>query len=794
MNQENEYLYFKNEIFPPLPFDIKLSLERVYQYWESKAENGNISEQILAKSILEGVAHLPELRNPTSDLQFIEEHSTEISSLLSAIFPDILTNNEIKAASLPFFPVLFNRTNRLKEILSKAPADYKLFLKGVDFDEIYMLASSFLLAVFYRTPINMKRPLYFDIPDSSTGIMRHYRVMINGDFSSIKPKENHNPLSPEDIQLLIDHSHDIELWKKMIPPGTFVYEGLAIITLFDQTEEEALSELKQLLLTNNALKDEATLNKLQEQLAQYLGIDGVELGFEAFDQEGNSIKTLYGAARPSKLLGETFESDVEECFCSYSSDLLLNKRDSFSVSNVKDVEWAPSQFVQRMEHAGVGSFIVAPLKYDDRIIAFIELTSKHKGVLNSMVANKLKNVLAMFTVAVSRSIDLHETQLEAIIQDKFTSIHPTVTWKFFKAAEKIYQQQAPGKSPELEDISFQDVYPLYGQFDIRGSSEARNVSIQADLLDQLNLADDVLRQAMAKNKLPIYQQLLYRIDQYRLGLNQAIHAGDEVKILDFIKRELDPVFDFLEKHQEEQANVRRYRDSLNKELGVIYNRRKDYERSVTMINERISEYVEQQQVLAQKMFPHYFEKYKTDGVEYNAYIGQSLVQTENYHPLYLKNLRLWQLLITCGVENIHNTYKHELPVPLGITSLILAHSNPLAIRFRMDEKRFDVDGAYNIRYEILKKRIDKAYIKDTTERLTQPGKLAIIYSQDWEAEEYLQYIQYLQSIDYLDQNVERVELQDLQGTTGLQAFRVGFKYEVSPDELIKQMMQEVSAS
>ncbi len=43
--------------------------------------------------------------------------------------------------------------------------------------------------------------------------------------------------------------------------------------------------------------------------------------------------------------------------------------------------------------------------------------------------------------------------------------------------------------------------------------------------------------------------------------------------------------------------------------------------------------------------------------------------------------------------------------------MLLVHSNPLAIRFRIDEKRFDVDGAYNARYEIIKKRVDKANIK-----------------------------------------------------------------------------------
>jgi hypothetical protein len=38
---------------------------------------------------------------------------------------------------------------------------------------------------------------------------------------------------------------------------------------------------------------------------------------------------------------------------------------------------------------------------------------------------------------------------------------------------------------------------------------------------------------------------------------------------------------------------------------------------------------------------------------------------------------------------------------LQVAHLILSQSTPLAIRFRTDEKRFDVDGAYNARYEIV---------------------------------------------------------------------------------------------
>ena len=94
----------------------------------------------------------------------------------------------------------------------------------------------------------------------------------------------------------------------------------------------------------------------------------------------------------------------------------------------------------------------------------------------------------------------------------------------------------------------------------------------------------------------------------------------------------------------------------------------------------------------------------------------------------------------------------------------------------MDEKQFDVDGAYNIRYEIIKKRIDKANIKGTDERLTVPGKISIVYSQDKDAVEYMKYIKYLQSKNFLGK-VEKLELEDLQGVYGLKALRAEVIYQ-----------------
>jgi len=104
------------------------------------------------------------------------------------------------------------------------------------------------------------------------------------------------------------------------------------------------------------------------------------------------------------------------------------------------------------------------------------------------------------------------------------------------------------------------------------------------------------------------------------------------------------------------------------------------------------------------------------------------------------------------------------------TQLILLHAAPIEVTFRTDEKRFDVEGSYNIRYQIIKKRIDKVKIKDSTERLTKPGTVSLVYLTENDLLGYQELFQAMlhnkkiSAINYLD-------LEDLQGVSGLKAVR-----------------------
>ena len=132
--------------------------------------------------------------------------------------------------------------------------------------------------------------------------------------------------------------------------------------------------------------------------------------------------------------------------------------------------------------------------------------------------------------------------------------------------------------------------------------------------------------------------------------------------------------------------------------------------------------------------------------------------------------------VMCEMENVYYNYQHQYPKALDVASMILVFNQPLTIRFRTDEKHFDVDGTYNARYEVVKKRVDKANIKGTDQRITQKGKLTIVYSQQEDEVEYLQYVKFLQAKKRLANNLEILELEDLQGVTGLKAIRVDILY------------------
>ena len=756
----------------PFPFSSVLSLKLLVEYWENRIESGNVP---FSDQLLEQIRLAPELKQPITDASVLEKHKHLIDFLMSAVTAPAQTDKELTAATVPFQFVPFYQTNQFQRTIDLRSLETaaSVNIPGNDLSVGKSIhACLLILQQFYKAPINFDKPILLTIKHPVNGLDKVYKIDIGRQFFEIISKKQLKPIDSGIIKFLTEKVYDVDLWLQYIRPEDFEFRGFMILRMIDVTEQEMVSSIKYDLLEKNAVSRKQTFTTIQHKLRSIFGMPEIRLGLAYVDSDDKMILSTDEATDCWRSLAE---NDEAGCNCgNYHGSVYERSWMEKRYITVEDLQSYP--FKSPVEDAllskGINSILLAPLVYEGETIGMLELASPTAGELNPVAAHKVESILPMFAAAVKRAKEETITEVRAIIQEECTNIHPVVQWRFLEAGKKVLEKRARGESAVFEDIVFKDVYPLFGMADVRNSSLERTLAIQEDLSHNIEMVNDLLRKIQRDRKLPILDETLFKTDALLQKIKSGLASGDENSALDFLKREIHPFLTLFEEEPEFSQDIAEYKAHLDPAFGVVYNKRRDFESSLAMINSMISNYLAEAQVTAQEMFPHYFEKYQTDGIEYTMYLGSGLTRERKFNRFFLKNFRLWQLLTSCEIEKRMEQLRPQLKTNLDITQLILVHDQPLSIRFRPDEKQFDVDGAYDIRYEIIKKRIDKATVRDTGERLTQPGKIAVIYNQQKVQEEYKRYFDYLASRQIISGSVEELELEELPGATGLRALRV----------------------
>jgi hypothetical protein len=755
------------------PFKSVLNLRLLVEYWEEAIHSGSVPA--FGKPLLEQINLAPELKQPIHDLAVLDKHKELLNFLMTAVISPANQDIELSAATFPFQFQAFYSTRAFRKTIDFETLSNKAEVNIPVNDMVAgktVHACLLILQKYYNVDITIDKPILFTIRDEKTGLDKVYKVEIGKQFSEIVCNTTPDPIDPKIIKFLTEKVYDVDLWLKYIHPEDFEFHGFMIFRLVDVTEQEMLSSIKYDLLEKNAVTKQENFVAIQHKLRSIFGMPEIRLGLAYFDSNNNIV--LSNGDDESACWSSLVEFKEHIELCDYSGSIYERSWMEKRYITIEDLQAYPfkSKIEEMLLQKGIRNILLAPLKDGEETIGMLEVSSTIPGRLNPISANKVENALPMFSAAVKRVKEEMAMEVRAIIQEECTNVHPSVQWRFFEAGNNLLHKRRRGEHAVLEEISFKDVYPLFGLADVRNSSQERTSAIQKDLQQNLKLAKDLLQKLYASKHLPLLEEVIYKTEKHQEKINHGLASGDESNVLEFLKQEINPLLAHFEKDEHFGELVSSYRENLDPQFGVVYKRRKAFEESLGLINKTISTYLDDAQRKAQEMFPHYFEKYQTDGVEFTLYVGSSLTKGKTFDPFYLKNFRLWQLMVMCEIDLKIEDLKLRLKNKLEITQLLLVQDQPLSIRFRPDEKQFDVDGAYDIRYEIVKKRIDKAYIKNTGERLTQPGKIAIVYNQAKIEDEYRRYFDYLSARKIITGEVEELELEELPGATGLKAFRI----------------------
>ena len=755
--------------FNTFPYTSLLSFAPLIKFWKNKTNSRDHGTALLAREIIQQLDSALDLLTPVRDVSLLTKHKPFIDLLMSGFFAFAQRDQQMAQAVRPFSLEGVYRTNRFTKFLknNRLSIVNNKDVQSIRQDAI-VRAGCMILNTFYGQKFPLKDPYIFTARADDTFVETHYKAALNLDYLEIKKKRALPPLSEEEIFELISNFDKPELWLEKIPPTHFEFHGLVAVYLVDVTEEEAMSRIREFLLQRDAVLEENTIAQMEDLLSSFFNIPGLRLGLTEYNPAELSGSTDTFTIRQHLLKKDFSKLKIIQYEQSVYYQAVQNQNENIfqNISKVKEKTPLEEQLIKD----GIQSIYITPLERSSgEIFGILELGAPGPYAVNSFTRIKIREIQPLFRAALSRKVDEINNAIGAIIRKKYTNIHPTVEWRFLEEANRILS----GETVEPEPIVFKNVYPLYGQADVVGSTMQRNRAIQVDMMENWQKLLVMLRLAEKYGAPEKNNTLIRLVEEIQLGHETVFTPDEELESRELINSVIHPHLQKLKsKYPKLVEYWEQYHELIDPELGIITTRRKHFENSMLKINQTIVDFLDKEEVAMQRVLPHYFERYQTDGISYDLFLGNALLKTKSFEIQQLETFRLWQLKSMCELTRRIASLQSELFHRMTTAQLILVYSFPMTIRFRMDEKKFDVDGNENVRYALLKKRIDKALIQGTANRLTLPGKVAIVYSQDKDRLEYQKYFEYLIKKRIIEPELEDLELASLQGIKGLKAVRI----------------------
>lgn len=644
-------------------------------------------------------------------------------------------------------------------------------------NEILSMFYAFVLERLYGLSSTWQFDLIHTTKETS-GLNKFYKIQIDPTFVNINIKGALPSLEHLRLQDEFMKSLDVKLLKELLPIEQFQMEGFSILRVLDVTKQQSLENLKSLIIEGGDPIKPPYL-KVFDNLRNLAGEPDVNFSLTPFLKLNGQVVFEQQEGYEAFLLGLVKEKgiDLEEIMDLFQGflhepSLLVYVKGDQTHSEVM------AYFLDELLKRDIEGYALLPLFHKLEMVGVLEVFTDEKGVWSEQVLVNLFSASSLLAQLLKDEALNFETRINEVIKDKFTSLQTAVQWKFNEKAWKFLLECKGNKqNPRIEDIKFEEVYPLYGAIDIRSSTVERNMAAFQDYFTHLKRVESLLIEFNKHDSLPIVEEMLFNCRQWLTEINEEVMDHYQFRLNEFFNLEVrDIISHFKESSPETRALIEEYERAIDPVHGVVHIHRNALENSIQMINNGINGYLEFFNKELQNSYPCYFEKFRSDGVEYDIYIGQSIAPQKKFNEVFLKNIRLWQVTSMAGIARITHSLLEQMEKKLYTTQLIYVNSFPIDICFRTDERRFDVEGAYNIRYQVIKKRIDKVTIMNTNERLTQPGKIAIVYFTENDANEYRSYISYLQKNGTLLDDMEELMLEELQGVKGLKALRVGVRF------------------
>ncbi|WP_343320828.1 GAF domain-containing protein [Sphingobacterium multivorum] len=757
----------------------RLDFEPFFKYLESFIENGTSSDEMIPLFALERIKEIEHLNG-----KLCKHNLNAYKDILQLIYS--LSVSLIDTAPKKYWALT---TALAEEAFYGTEAFFDLSSHQLVEQEMQgkMRAGSLLTnqeKLFYTLIFDR---LYGFSPNENSSIVYHhlndqgeiidyYDLDIDFKFVEIKAKKT---LPALDIGRLSENPSDsIFDWNTVINTvrlEDFELSGFGMVTFRKTSTEHTLRRIQSILLdlpTYNYHLFLADLEKIIKPLLK--GPDTVFSLFPLFQLNGVPFFD-YSITNKSILFAEAYTANKTFKIDPEIAGYLKHPHVIFYTSNATNgIRNTTSVFDERISLSGVTTYLCIPLIHNHSLSGILEIYNREQDQLDNETMQALGSLVPLLS-QLAQDITLEfKKRIDDIIINRFTTIQSSVQWKFNHiAAQYIQELENDSQDAHIKAVVFEEVYPLYGAVDVKDSTIIRNASILKDFSFKVKQLAMLIDELSLDGKHKLIMTFSARVDQITESLDHISFDESMVKIIEFFRKDVQPFLEEARKQFPSKiAVIEHYAKHFftNRDTGEFY--RNEFETSLRQINQLISRELDHFNSFIQGNYPSYFQKFRTDGIEYDIYIGESITPQQRFSYEFINVFRRQQIISMARIALKVYHVKAMLPLALETTQLIFINPHSIDISFREDERRFDVEGSLNIRYEIIKKRIDKIRIKRTKERLTQVNKIAIVYLSDEILEDLMLSIQAIYDMGIIEHTIEHLKLEDVQGIAGLKAIRL----------------------
>ncbi|MGN6213598.1 hypothetical protein [Parafilimonas sp.] len=765
-------------IFPSDDFlnndNTRISFKKFVEFLNKKAKEDDSLKSKFFKFVLKHFKRYPELLEQVSIYDL--KHYSNLFNLLEGVVLPHLANEKDFALALgvPFNPIFFLETEAFNHLLHNKSFDVKMEFAEerkelIQFRQLKKKYELILERLYDFQPL-VQEEMVHARTDTETHLTRYFNLSIDNRFVEIEYTGELPEINISQVQQQLSDIDSLKELEKILPLSMFSFSGFSIITTKDITARHALHKMRSAIIKHDPDNYNTTYGNIIELLMQLCGRPHITFGLLPFLKLNDRLVSYYGNYAHSILINISKKLNIpESTFVEW-----INKYYEHPKTLIKkecDFENKHGDGVYRaFRQMGYAGYIIIPVFYNNEVAGVLEIGSKHAEMIDDNLVSRIDAAIPILGQLMHQTHTDFAANIINVIRQNFTAIQSSVLWKFNEVAWNYIKNANADSLRNMEEIRFDHLHPLYGAIDIRNSTIERNNALHKDMRYYFKMVKSFLKQLHIQDEGAV--NMFTNEANSFLELPESSFTGNEETLMDNFMEKLNTWLNKIEEDEIHNKNlINNYYRDIDIKHGKAYKNRRILENSMQCINFIISDHFSRMQEELQKKYPIYFEKIRTDGIEYDMYLGQSISPQKPYQKTFLNELRFLQLENMAAVAKLVHASAKSLPVPLQTTQLIYVNASSIAITFRMDEKRFDVEGGYNIRYHIIKKRIDKVLVKQTGERLTQPGKLAIIYTQPQHEKEYMEYIKELQKRNVLKPAIELLELEQLQGVKGLKAIR-----------------------